>query len=255
MVGAVDDAFIGLGTLINVVAVLAGSAIGVLAGTRLSVRVRDLITDALGLVTLAVAGLNVAAVLDAELLEAVGDGVPILIVLGAVVIGGVAGALLRVEYRLEGIGDWLRRRFKVRGDGDQRTRFVDGYVTASLVFCVGPLTVLGSLQDGLGEGIDLLILKSSLDFFASIAFAASLGWGVAASAVTVGVVQGTLTILGAVLGEVLTDAQVAALTATGGLLLIGVSFRLLRLKQLPVGDLLPALIVAPLLVSLVAALR
>jgi hypothetical protein len=255
MVGAVDDAFIGLGTLINVLAVLAGSTIGVLAGARLSVRVRDLITDALGLVTLAVAGLNVAAVLNVDLLDTVGDGVPILIILGAVVIGGVAGALLRVEYRLEGIGDWLRRRFKVHGDGEQRTRFVDGYVTASLVFCVGPLTILGSLQDGLGEGIDLLVLKSALDFFASIAFAASLGWGVAASAVTVGVVQGTLTVLGAVLGEVLTDAQVAALTATGGLLLIGVSFRLLRLKQLPVGDLLPALVVAPLLVSMVAALR
>lgn len=250
-----DDAFIGLGTVINVVAVLAGSAIGVLAGTRLPVRVRDLITDALGLVTLAVAGLNIAAVLDSDLLAAVGSGVPILIILGAVVIGGVTGALLRVEYRLEGIGDWLRRRFRVSGDGEQRTRFVDGYVTASLVFCVGPLTVLGSLQDGLGEGIDLLVLKSSLDFFASIAFAASLGWGVAASAVTVGVVQGTLTVLGAVLGEVLSDAQVAALTATGGLLLIGVSLRLLRLKQLPVGDLLPALIVAPLLVSLVAVFR
>jgi uncharacterized membrane protein YqgA involved in biofilm formation len=128
-------------------------------------------------------------------------------------------------------------------------------LTASLVFCVGPLTVLGSINDGLGNGPDQLFLKAALDGFASIAFAASLGWGVAASALAVLAVQGTLTALGAVLGEFLPEAHLAALTAAGGLLLVGVAIRLLRVRSLPVGDLLPALVVAPLLTQLVVAVR
>ena len=128
-------------------------------------------------------------------------------------------------------------------------------MTASLVFCVGPLTILGSLDDGLGRGIDKLALKSTLDGFASIAFAASLGWGVAASALVVLVVQGSLTVLAALLGDLLPEPHLAALTATGGLLLVGVGLRLLRIRQVPVADLLPALVVAPLLVAVVAAVR
>ena len=126
---------------------------------------------------------------------------------------------------------------------------------ASLVFCVGPLTVLGSINAGVGNGPDQLLVKSALDGFASVAFAASLGLGVAASALVVLVVQGTQTVGGVLLGEILVAAPLAALTATGGLLLAGVGLRLLRLKAVPVGDLLPALIVAPLLTELVAALR
>jgi uncharacterized membrane protein YqgA involved in biofilm formation len=128
-------------------------------------------------------------------------------------------------------------------------------VTASLVFCVGPLTILGSLSDGLGLGADQLVLKAVLDGFASIAFAASLGVGVMASAVTVAVVQGLLTLVGYLVGDFLPAAHLAAITATGGLLLLGVGLRLLRIRQVPVGNLLPALVVAPLLVALVAALR
>jgi len=123
------------------------------------------------------------------------------------------------------------------------------------VFCIGPLAILGSLSDGLGQGIDQLALKSTLDGFASLAFAASLGWGVAASAIAVGVWQGTLTLLGALLGEFMSAALIASLTATGGVLLLGVGLRLLHLRQVPVGDLLPALLVAPLLTALVAAVR
>jgi len=151
----------------------------------------------------------------------------------------------------------LQRRLS-RGSGGgsaERRRFVEGFVTASLVFCVGPLTILGSLSDGLGRGIDQLALKSTLDGFAAIAFAASFGWGVAASALAVLVVQGTLTLVGLALGDVLPGAHIAALTATGGLILVGVALRLLRIKPLPVGDLLPALLVAPLLTALVTTLR
>ena len=125
-------------------------------------------------------------------------------------------------------------------------------VDASLVFTIGPLAVLGAISDGLGRGIDQLVLKSTLDGFASIAFAASLGWGVAASALPVGVWQGTVTILAALLGALLPAAAVAALTATGGVLLLGVGLRLLQVRAVPVGDMLPALILAPAITMLIA---
>ena len=286
--------FPGAGTALNVLTVLVGSGIGLALGQRFPMRTRDVVTDALGLVTLLVAALSAAAVLDEALRDAVGDSAPVLVVLGALLVGGVTGSLLRLEDRLEALGGILQRRTAraralragtargrptrdgpaapsavstragattatqaVHGDGaaDEQHRFTQGFLTASLVFCVGPLTVLGSLSDGLGQGIDMLSLKAVLDGFASIAFAASLGVGVMASALTVLVVQGSLTVVGMALGDVLPAAHVAALTATGGLLLVGVSLRLLRIRQIPVGDLLPALLVAPLLVELVVRLR
>jgi hypothetical protein len=251
--------FTGAGTLLNAATVLVGSGIGVLLGHRLPQRTRDLVTDGLGLVTLLVAATSAAAVVDDDLVDAVGSSAPVLVVLGSVLIGGIAGSLLRIEERLEGLGAAIRSRLPGRvqdgGGSEARQRFIEGFVTASLVFCVGPLTVLGSLDDGLGRGIDKLALKATLDGFASIAFAASLGWGVAAAALAVLVVQGSLTVLGALLGDLLPSAHVSALTATGGLLLVGVAMRLLRIRPVPVGDLLPALVVAPLLVQLVVAWR
>jgi len=244
--------FIGIGTVVNVAAVLVGSVLGVLIGHRLSQRTRDLVTDALGLVTLLIAISSALAVSDDVLSDAVGDSAPVLIVLGAMLIGGIAGSLLKIEQRLEGLGSWMQHRFS-RGEGE--STFVEGFVSASMVFCVGPLTFLGALSDGLGRGADQLFLKSVLDGFASIAFAASLGWGVAASAVVVLVLQGLMTAVGAVLGDVLPEAHVTALGATGGLMLIGVALRLLKIKQIAVADLLPALIVAPLLVQLLVVIR
>lgn len=251
--------FPGIGTLVNVVTVLLGTAIGVLVGHRLHQRTRDVVTDALGLVTLLIAASAATAVSDAALEAEVGPSAPMLIVLGSLLLGGIAGSLLRIEDRLERFGGWLQRRLSRRlpaegSTGTDRQRFIEGFVTASLVFCVGPLTVLGSLNDGLGQGADQLFLKAALDGFAAIAFAASLGWGVGASALAVLVVQGSLTVLGAALGDVLPAAHVAALTATGGLMLVGVALRLLHLRQVPVGDLLPGLLVAPVLVTLVATL-
>ena len=245
----------GLGTILNVLAILVGAGLGVLIGHRLPERTRRTVTDALGLVTLVIGGLTIVALTDEAYVEAVGSGGTLLVVLGALLIGGIAGSLLRIEDRLEAFGGWLQSRF-VRGEANaSRARFIEGFVDASLVFCIGPLAILGSLSDGLGQGIDQLALKSTLDGFASLAFAASLGWGVAASAIAVGVWQGTLTLLGALLGEFLSAALIASLTATGGVLLLGVGLRLLHLRQVPVGDLLPALLVAPLLTALVTAVR
>ena len=244
----------GTGTALNMAAILVGSGLGVALGSRLPERTRVTVTDALGLVTLVIGGLNVAALGDDDFRRAVGESGTLLVVLGALLIGGITGSLLRLEARLEGVGAWLQRRLSREGAGAGRARFVEGYVSASLVFVVGPLAVLGSLSDGLGRGIDQLALKSTLDGFASLAFAASLGWGVAASALSVGLVQGLLTLAGALLGGLLPASLVSSLTATGGVLLLGVGLRLLAVKAVPVGDLLPALVVAPALTALVDAL-
>lgn len=248
----------GTGTVVNVLAVLAGSLVGVLLGHRLPIRTRRVVTDGLGLVTLLIAASSAAAVGDDALTAAVGDAAPMLIVLGALLLGGITGSLLRIEDRLEGLGERIQRaavrRLGAGAGHESRQRFVQGFVTSSLVFCVGPLTILGSVNEGLGNGADQLLLKSALDGFASIAFAASFGWGVAASVLVVGVVQGSLTALGAVLGSFVPDAELASLTAAGGLLLVGVALRLLDLKQVAVADLLPALLFAPALTALVGAL-
>jgi uncharacterized membrane protein YqgA involved in biofilm formation len=247
--------FIGIGTLVNVVTVLVGATLGVLVGHRLPERTRKVVTDGLGLVTLLIAATSAAAITDDGWARKVGDSAPLLIVLGSLLVGGIVGSLLRLEDRLEGLGGWLQRRLTPKDDSGGRARFIEGFVTASIIFCAGPLTILGSITAGVGQGADQLLLKSALDGFAAIAFAASFGWGVAAAALAVLTIQGSLTALGAALGDFLPDAELAALTTTGGLLLVGVALRLLDLKQVKVADLLPALVIAPVLTSVVAVLR
>ncbi len=247
--------FAGIGTVVNVATVLLGAGLGALLGHRLPQRTRDVVTDGLGLVTMVVALLSAYAVTDRALVDHLGSAAPLLVVLGSILLGGIAGSLLHLERRVEGLGGWLQWRLTAETGSAQRHRFVEGFVASSLLFCTGPLTVLGSLNDGLGRGADELYLKAVLDGFAAMAFAASFGWGVAASALTVVVVQGSLTLVGVVIGDVLPAAYVSALTATGGVLLLGVGFRLLRVREVPVADLLPALLVTPFLVALAATLR
>ncbi|SMC77424.1 DUF554 domain-containing protein [Janibacter indicus] len=247
--------FIGAGTVINVLAVVAGALAGMAVGGRLPARTREVVTDCLGLVTLLMAGLSAVDVTSPALADAVGTGAPVLIVLGSLLIGSIVGSLLRIEERLGRLAGRVQAVVGARRDDSEgRERFVEGWLTASLLFCVGPLTILGTLDDGLGRGIDKLALKSVLDAFAALAFASTFGVGVLMSAVSVGVVQGSLTLVGVALGAVLPEAHIAALTATGGLVLVGISLRLLQIRQIPVGDMLPALVVAPLLTQLVVAL-
>jgi uncharacterized protein len=169
----------------------------------------------------------------------------------SLIVGAVVGESLRLEERLEGLGERLRARFE-RGSGASST-FVEGYVTASLTFCIGALTVLGSLRDGFTGDTELLVVKSSLDGIVSVVYAAAFGWGVAFSALTILVVQGVLTAVGWALGEgVLSDRMVAELSATGGIMILGIGVRLLDLKKVPVASYLPGLAVAPILVGLFA---
>lgn len=250
--------FAGIGTLVNVGTVLLGTVIGVLVGHRLTQRTRDVVTDGLGLVTLLIAALSAASITDAAWSAAVGDSAPMLIVLGSLLLGGIAGAALRITERLEALAGQVHTWTSSRWPGAElagRERFIEGWLAASLLFCVGPLAVLGSISDGLGTGIDQLVLKSVLDGFAALAFASTFGVGVLLSAVSVGVVQGSLTVVGMVIGQFLPPAHIAALTATGALMLVGIALRLLRIREdLPVAAMLPALLVAPLLTQLVVVL-
>jgi uncharacterized membrane protein YqgA involved in biofilm formation len=185
---------IGLGTIINFLAIVAGALIGTLLGDRLPNKTRDVVTDALGLMTLLVAGLSIIDITKPEFKEAVGPGMGVLVVLGSLILGGITGSYWKLEDRFESIGKKLKKTLKKKIKSKDEN-FVEGFVSASLLFVVGPLAILGSISDGLGNGIEQLALKSSLDFFASIAFAASLGIGVAFSALAVGVYQGLFTIL------------------------------------------------------------
>ena len=241
----------GAGTAINAGAILLGTSAGVLFGGHLSDRTRNTVTDGLGLVVGVAAVGSAVSIADPALIRAVGRGWPTLIVLLALVIGGVLGSALKIERRLESLGEWLQRRF-ARGN---ESTFIEGFVVASLVFCVGPLAILGSISDGIGTGTDQLILKSTLDLIAAMAFASALGWGVALSIVPVVIYQGAWTLVGVFAGNTMSNYAIAAMTATGGLLIMAIALRLLKIREIAIGDLLPAIVVAPLLATLVATIR
>lgn len=234
--------FIGSGTLINVLTIIGGASIGVLIGGRMPERMRVLITDVLGLITILGAAITLVPITSDRYINALPEGWPLLAVLASLLIGGVLGSALNLELRLEAFGLYLRQRFKAESSGT----FVEGFLLSSLLFVIGPLAILGSISDGMGTGIDQLILKSSLDFFAAMAFAATLGWGVAASAIPVGIYQGLWTVAGFALGNILADYQIDAMTIVGGLMLLSIGLSLLKIKTIAVGNLLPALALAPI---------
>jgi uncharacterized membrane protein YqgA involved in biofilm formation len=235
--------FPGFGTVLNILTIIIGGTLGVFIGGRISEKLRNLITDVLGCVTIISAADALSSYWDKDLQDAMPKGWVILVVVFSLLAGAVLGSLLRIEDRLEDFGSNLKNRFSKDGGSN----FVEGFVSASLIFAIGPLAILGSISDGMGTGIDQLVLKSTLDGFTSLAFAASLGWGVALSSLPVGIYQFAWTAVGLFLGSILTDYQVAAMTAVGGILLVGIALRLLRIKQIAVGNLLPALALAPLL--------
>jgi uncharacterized membrane protein YqgA involved in biofilm formation len=237
--------FIGSGTVINILTIIGGAGFGVILGVRMPERMRALITDILGLITILGGATTLAPIVSDRYIQSLPKGWPLLAILASLLIGGVIGSALDLERRIEASGDYLRRRFKAEKDGT----FVEGFLTASLLFVIGPLAILGSISDGMGTGTDQLLLKSSLDFFAAMAFAASLGWGVAAAAIPVGIYQGLWTLAGFALGSVLSDYQVDAMTIVGGLMLVSIGLGLLKIKTIAIGNLLPALAVAPLLVA------
>jgi uncharacterized membrane protein YqgA involved in biofilm formation len=238
----------GLGTLLNLAAIVAGASVGALLGDRLPERLRETLVAVLGLFTLALGIQQALASFGDDLTRALGRSAPVL-VLGALLVGGLAGEAARLEGRLERLGEVVKRRL-----GGQAT-FVEGFVLASLVACVGPLAVLGAFADGLRGDPGLLAVRSLLDGFAMLAFASTLGWGAAASGLSVLVYQGGLTILAATLQRVMTPSVVAAMTAVGGLLVIAIGLRLLGLARIRVANLLPAVLLAPLATGLLTVVQ
>ena len=239
--------FIGLGTVINLAAIIVGSAIGIAVGNRLRKESQISITDVLGLITLLGAVSALIPLWSDGFESALPKGAPLLVILLTMLLGGFIGTALKLENRLDTFGETLRRKFKA----SEESPFVEGFVTASLLFLIGPLAILGSISDGMSQGIDQLLLKSSLDFFAAMAFASTLGWGVAASIIPLGIYQGAWTLIGWVAGNVLEQYQIDAMTICGGLMLVGIGLRLLDIKKIAVANLLPALFLAPLIATAV----
>jgi uncharacterized membrane protein YqgA involved in biofilm formation len=230
------------GTFINAGAVLAGTGIGLGAGTRLTERLQQRVLAGLGMVTLVI-GVQLALAWGQHDTTAQTP----LYVLGAILLGGLVGEALDLEGRIEAVGDALQARL---ADEAGHSTLSEGFVTASLLFCVGSLAVVGSIQDGLTGEWQTLATKAVLDGFAAIALAASLGWGVALSAGSILLYQGAITLGAGALDGVLQGEALAALTSAGGITIIGISMKLLAIKDVRVANFLPALVFAPLLVGL-----
>jgi uncharacterized membrane protein YqgA involved in biofilm formation len=238
------------GTLLNIAAVLLGGTIGLLFGSRLPERLKSTVIAGMGLFTAAV---GIKMFLETQ---------NPLFVLGGLLIGALLGEWRRIEDGLQALGGWLEKRVYRKQESGLENRFapsrdfVRGFLTASLLFCVGPMAILGSIQDGLTGNYELLAIKSVLDGFAALAFASSLGPGVLFSALVILFYQGGLSLLAAQLDTVVTDTMMAEMTATGGVILVGIAVSsLLEIKKMRVGNFLPALFIAPLLVWLAEVIQ
>jgi uncharacterized protein len=229
------------GTILNAFTVLVGGTLGTFLGHRFPPRMQETVFASLGLFTLAI-GLN----------NSLATGNP-LIVLGSLLLGALAGEALQLEAALERFGEWLQQRLS-RGQSGSSARFVEAFVTASIVFCVGPLTIQGAIEDGLRGDYTLLAIKAMLDGFAALAFAATMGVGVLASIIVILGFQGSISLLASLGTDVFTADMIAEMTAVGGVVLLSIGLRLLQLKQIRSANLLPALFIAPAAVALLAAL-
>ena len=224
------------GTIINVIAIIAGSLLGLFFGARLSDQLKATVISGMGLFLV---GMGLQMFLKTE---------NSLVVLGALLAGTLLGEWWRIEDRLRTLGEFLERRFS-RAEEDGSDRFVRGFLTASLLFCIGPVAILGSIQDGLTGNSNLLVVKSVIDGFASMAFASTLGVGVAFSSLVILVYQGGISLLAGQLNAIISASMMNELTAAGGVLLMGVGVSgLLEIKKIRVGNMLPALFIAPLIV-------
>ncbi|MCC7117608.1 MAG: DUF554 domain-containing protein [Anaerolineales bacterium] len=229
------------GTFLNIAAVLIGGTFGLFFGARIPDRLKSTVVAGMGLFTLA---MGLQMFLDSE---------NQLIVLGALLLGALTGEFLGVEDRLQAFGEFLEKRFSKESETSEGSNFIRGFMVSSLLFCIGPMTILGSIQDGLTGDYKLLAIKSTLDGFASIAFASTLGPGVLFSSIVILIYQGGLSLLATQLSQVITDTMINELTATGGVLLLGLGLsNMLEIKKIRVGNLLPALFFAPLIVWLIS---
>lgn len=218
-----------LGTIVNVAAIFFGGIIGLLFGKALPDKMKNTIIQGIGLAVILI-GLSMALKTNEAL-----------VVIASLVLGGIIGELIDIEYQLEKCGNWMARRSS-KGDGN--SNFTKGFVSASLMYCVGAMAIMGALESGLKGQHDILFAKSMLDGISSIVLASSMGIGVLVSALPVLIYQGGITLLAVFLQGVLTDAVVAEMNATGGLLIVGIGINLLGIMEIKVGNLLPGIIMA-----------
>ncbi|MEW6717923.1 MAG: DUF554 domain-containing protein [Chloroflexota bacterium] len=231
------------GTLLNIATVLVGGTLGLVLGARLPERVRRTVVAGIGLFT---AAMGVKMFLETQ---------NPLIVLGSLLLGGFLGEWWKIEDGLQGIGAFLERRFGGSKNPEDSSLFIRGFLVSSFVFCVGPMTILGSIQDGLSGDYSLLAIKSVLDGFAALAFSSTLGVGVLFSTLVILVYQGGLSLLAAQAQALTSPAMMAELNAVGGVLLLGLAIsNLLEITPIRVSNFLPALVIAPLIVAVVNAL-
>jgi uncharacterized membrane protein YqgA involved in biofilm formation len=243
----------GLGVVVNVVTILVGTAVGLLFGGIIPERMRETAFKAIGLSTIVIgAGMSIGG-LTALGKTRLGE-YSALVLVGALVLGAILGELIGIEYWLERFGVWLRdiaHKFKwfappAHEDDKHGHTLVEGFVSASLLFCVGAMTVLGSLKDGLGDP-SVLYLKATLDGFASVALASTLGVGVGLSVIPVIIIQGGIALGASALGPLMTPAVIAGIQCSGGALILAIGFDIAGIKRLPVGNMLPAILIAALL--------
>jgi uncharacterized membrane protein YqgA involved in biofilm formation len=225
------------GTLINIVTVLLGSLLGLILRNRLPESFKLIILQGIGLITLVI-GMQMA--LKTE---------NVLIMLGSLLLGGLTGQAARIELRLDKGAEYLKSRFSGRED----KYFSEGLITASIIFCVGPMTILGSINDGLRGDYELLAVKSVLDGFTSIALSATFGIGVLFSVFVLAIIQGGLSLGAGILEPLLNNAAINEMTAVGGVMIIAIGFVILEVRKLNVANFLPALIYAPLLLVILDA--
>lgn len=231
------------GTLINAAVILIGGALGLVLGSRIPTKLRDTVMAGLGLFT-TVFGIKMFLTTQNSLA-----------VLGSLLIGALLGEWWRIEEGIMKLGEWLNRRFEKNGSAEGSSRFAVGFFTASLLFCVGPMAILGSIQDGLTGNYQTLVIKSVLDGFAALAFASSMGVGVLFSAGMVFLYQGAISLMAVQVQTVVTEAMMTEMTAAGGVILMAIGISsLLELKKIRSGSFLPALLIAPLMVLLMQAI-
>ena len=237
----------GIGVIVNIIAVLIGTAVGLVFGRLISERFRSIAFAAIGLAVIVI-GIVIAIGGLADLGATHLGDYAALVLVGALVVGSLVGEALRIEYWLERFGLWLQdKAYRApmlspgRADqpGEKGHTLVEGFVTASLLYCTGAMTVLGSLQDGLGDP-SLLYLKALLDGIASIALATTLGAGVGLSVIPIALLQGGIALGAGAIEPAITPAVIAAIEAVGGALILAIGLDLTQIKRLPVGNMLPA---------------
>lgn len=229
---------IGLGTIVNTLAVIIGSAIGMLIKGGLKQRYQETLMQALGLATMFI-GISGAM---SGMLKIINNGIETtgsMILIASLVFGALVGEFLNIELRLEQLGNWLKSKVKVKND----SHFVEGFVTAALVICVGAMAIVGSLQDGLQGDSSTLFAKAILDFTIVMVFASTLGIGVMFSAIPLFVYQGSMTVFAAFLKPFLTETVILNLSFVGSVLIFAVGLNLCIGKKIKVGNLLPAMII------------